>query len=88
MISFYDFAGGAEYVELSNNQFRGMQADDAAKMNSAVLIGLTDVPAVSVQVNGQETEPTRSRTLVRLFLPVDRQPEGVRARTEEELKSE
>lgn len=74
MISFYQFAGGAEYAGLSHSQLRQMELSDTIRLNHAVLIGHIDQPASSLSVDGEEVTPASRATLVRLFLPVNRRP--------------
>lgn len=88
MLSFYDFAGGMDYVGLAHSQFRFLEVSDTIRLNHAVLIGKLDMPATSFEVNDHVVKPSESSTLVRVFLPVDRRPPGELAKSKEEVDSQ
>ena len=88
MLSFYDFAGGTDYVGLAHSQLRFLEVSDTIRLNHAVLIGKLDTPATSFEVNDHQVTPSESSTLVRVFLPVDRRPPGELAKLKEDVDSQ
>ncbi|MEZ6125603.1 MAG: hypothetical protein R3C49_20865 [Planctomycetaceae bacterium] len=86
MSSFYQTAGGADYVGLSNALMGRVELSDTVRLNHAVLIGRADQAATGLSRDGQRIEPSESRTLVRLLIPVDRRPARGLAPTKEELE--
>ncbi|MCA9085478.1 MAG: hypothetical protein KDA81_15555 [Planctomycetaceae bacterium] len=86
MSSLYDASGGAAYVGLSRTMLARLELSDTIHLNHAVLIGRMDLPATTLLVNGVAAEPTRSQTVVRLFLNVDRRPAKGLALSAEELE--
>ncbi len=87
MASLFDAAGGSGYTGLSQALFRQMELSDTIRLNHAVLIGLTETPATSLAVDNVAIEPTVSRTVVRLVLPVNRRESSGLAPTREELNN-
>ena len=88
MSNFYDVAGGAEYVGLTNSQLRNLEVSDTIRLNHAVLLGFIESEAPSLTVDGMENKSQGRETMVRLFIPVDRRPEDAMAPTEEDLQKQ
>ncbi len=86
MASLFDAAGGSDYTGLAQSLYRQMELSDTVRLNHAVLIGLTETPATSLSVDNEIIDPTTSRTVIRLILPVDRRPSSGLAPTKEELE--
>lgn len=84
--TFYDISGGSNYVGLSQEYLRDMELSDTIKLNHAVLIGVTRTPATRLATDGTDVEPNRSQTLVRMLLPVLRNPAEEMAPTSSELE--
>lgn len=84
MISFFEAAGGSEYAELSNAQLRDLEISSTIRLNHAVLLGFVDSEQPVLQTDGIECGSVSSQTLVRLFLPVRRQPAESLARSRQE----
>ena len=74
MATFYDIAGAEKYVGLTNSLLKSVELSDSIRMNHAVLIGLTDVPATNLNLGDKQLTATQSKTIVRLLIPVDRRP--------------
>ncbi len=88
MASLFDVAGGSDYTGLAQSLLRQMELSDTIRLNHAVLIGLTETPATSLAVGDRTIEPTNSRTVVRLLLPVNRRLSSGLAKTKEELEKQ
>ncbi len=86
MTSLFDAAGGSDYTGLAQSLYRQMELSDTVRLNHAVLIGLTETPATSLSVGNETIDPTTSRTVIRLILPVNRRPSSGLAPTREELE--
>jgi hypothetical protein len=86
MASFFDIAGGSKYVGLSQTLLRDLDLSDTIRLNHAVLVGRLETPATTLLVGAEELSPTRSSTLIRLLLPVDRRPAKGLARTKEDIE--
>jgi hypothetical protein len=72
MVSLYNTAGGEVYTRLQNQYLRRDEVSDACALNTALLIGTIDSPLSRLQLDSETIEPVESRTIVRLFLPVQR----------------
>jgi hypothetical protein len=72
MISLYDSAGGENYSRLQDDYLRRDEVSDTSQLNTALLIGLVDLPLTQLQLDDQVIEPAESRTDVRFFLRVNR----------------
>jgi hypothetical protein len=72
MISLHNTAGGDVYTRLQNQYLRRDEVSDACALNTAMLIGTIDPPLSRLQLDSETIEPVESRTIVRLFLPVQR----------------
>ncbi|MFK7821192.1 MAG: hypothetical protein AB8G99_20930, partial [Planctomycetaceae bacterium] len=72
ILSLHEAAGGTRYTGLTNHLLQDMDFSQAIDLNTAVLIGEIDVPAGTVSLDGTELKATRSRTFVRIMLPVER----------------
>ena len=72
MTSLYQSAGAENYVKLKNEYLRRDEVGTALQLNTALLIGVIDAPLSQLGLDGQNVEPTSTRTVVRLFLPVKR----------------
>ena len=72
MVSLYNMAGGEVYVKLQNNYLRHDEVSDAIQLNTALLMGLADLPLTQLNLDGTVVEPTKTQTVVRFLLPVDR----------------
>jgi hypothetical protein len=72
MVSMYNTAGGEQYARLQDNYLRRDEVSDAIQLNTAMLIGVTDLPLSELKLDGTVVEPTASQTVVRFFLPVER----------------
>lgn len=72
MVSMYNTAGGEQYVRLQDNYLRRDEVSDAIQLNTAMLIGVTDLPLSELKLDDTVVEPTASQTVVRFFLPVER----------------
>jgi len=72
MTSLYNSAGGEVFVRLQNDGLRRDEVSDTIVLNTAMLIGVADLPLSQLQLNDQTLTPVRSETVVRLFLPVTR----------------
>ena len=72
MISTYQATGGATYVRLSNDYLRRDEISDSLHLNTALLIGLADLPLANLELDHQPVTPVRTQTVVRFFLPVQR----------------
>jgi len=70
MLTFYQAAGGKDYVGLDNHALRAFDLTPLLGLNRAVLYGRIDGPAASVRINGSEVSPDRHATYVRIVLPV------------------
>lgn len=88
MVSFFEAAGGAEYVELSNAQLRDLEISSTIRLNHAVLLGFVDSDQPMVQSDDLEFGSINSQTMVRLFIPVQRQPADSLAKSREEADKE
>ncbi|MFY9256561.1 MAG: hypothetical protein WAO83_24115 [Fuerstiella sp.] len=86
MATFYNVAGGVNYVGLSQDLLNRMELSDTIRLNHAVAIGVIDAPATSLSMNGTKIPVTNSKTFVRLLLPVSRRPSEKLAPTEEDAK--
>jgi len=76
MVSLYNTAGGEVYTRLQNQYLRRDEVSDACALNTALLIGTIDPPLSRLQLDSETIEPVESRTIVRLFLPVQRRIDG------------
>lgn len=72
MASFYQTSGGYKYVGLGNSLLQQLDASDSIRLNHAVLIGVGDIEATAIDVDGIEATTRDTQTFVRLFLPVTR----------------
>jgi len=72
MISTYQATGGATYVRLSNDYLRRDEISDSLHLNTALLIGLAELPLANLELDHQPVTPVRTQTVVRFFLPVQR----------------
>lgn len=88
MATFFEIAGGSKYVGLSQEYLRHMELSDTIRLNHAVLIGTMVRPATGLQIDGESITASKSTTLVRLLLPVNRRPAGRMMKTEDEIKQE
>ncbi len=71
MLSLHEAAGGKSYTGLTNTVLSELDFSRLIHLNRAVLIGEIDMPAGSFMMDGTEVTPTRSRTFVRIVLPVE-----------------
>ncbi len=72
MISLFQIAGGESYVKLSNNSLRRDELSDSISLNTAMLMGVIDVPLTELVVDEKPVPATKSQTVVRFMLPVSR----------------
>ena len=72
MISLFQIAGGESYVKLSNNSLRRDELSDSISLNTAMLIGVIDLPLTELVVDEKPVPATKSQTVVRFMLPVSR----------------
>jgi hypothetical protein len=72
ILSLHEAAGGTRYTGLTNNLLQDMDFSRAIDLNTAVLFGEIDVPVGTLSLDGTKLTPTRSRTFVRIMLPVER----------------
>ncbi|MEZ6129448.1 MAG: hypothetical protein R3C59_12260 [Planctomycetaceae bacterium] len=72
--TFYETAGAAEYVGLSNSLLTGRELSDTIRLNHAVLIGTAEESATTLTLNDASLPIARSKTIVRLLIPINRRP--------------
>lgn len=72
MVSTYQATGGETYVRLSNDYLRRDEISDSLHLNTALLIGLADLPLAELSLDKKPVQPVSSQTVVRFFLPVHR----------------
>jgi hypothetical protein len=72
MVSLYKIVGGEIYVRLQDDYLRRDEVSDSIQLNTAMLIGLVDLPPAQLHLDSQPLSPAESQTVVRFFLPVRR----------------
>lgn len=72
MISLFQIAGGESFVKLSNDSLRRDELSDSISLNTAMLIGVIDVPLTELVIDEKPVVATKSQTVVRFMLPVSR----------------
>ncbi len=71
MLSLHEAAGGTSYTGLTNSFLTELDLSRIAEgTQTAILMGEIDVPASTVSLDDEVLESTRSRTFVRILLPV------------------
>ncbi|MEZ6060190.1 MAG: hypothetical protein R3C19_07510 [Planctomycetaceae bacterium] len=85
MISLFEIAGGQSYVGLTQHQLRRLELSDSIRLNYALLLGRYSQPATELLQDGTAVPPADSETLVRLLIPVNRQPARRQGMTAEEM---
>jgi len=71
MLSLHEAAGGTSYTGLTNSHLTELDLSRIAEgTQTAILMGEIDVPASTVSLDDEALETTRSRTFVRILLPV------------------
>lgn len=73
MLSLHEAAGGKSYTGLTNTLLSELDFSRLIRLNRAVLIGEIETPASTISLDGTKVDPTRSRTFVRIVLPVEQQ---------------
>ncbi len=70
MLSLHEAAGGTAYTGLTNTALSEFDLSGLIGLNRAVLIGEIDSATATVELDGTPVPPTRSRTFVRIVLPI------------------
>ena len=86
IMSLYETAGGGGYTGLGHHAFSRLEVSDSIRMNYALVLGWIDEPATDLSLNGELLTPKESNTIVRMLLPVDRQPARSRAKMTDEIE--
>ncbi len=86
VMSLYDVAGADAYIGLSNDTLNRLDMSESIRLNYALIIGWTEEPATQLEIDGRLIPEANTESIVRLLLPVDRQPAGREAMTEEEIR--
>lgn len=74
MLSLHDASGGRSYTGLTNTLLSESDLSQLIRLNRALLIGEVDLPAAELSLDGEQLAPTRTRTFVRILLPVEEAP--------------
>lgn len=72
MISLYNTAGGEVYVRLQDDYLKHDEVSDAIQLNTAMMIGVADLPLTQLRLDNQPLDPVETQTVIRFFLPVER----------------